>query len=237
MIPQKYLDACETVQARAFLLRFLDDFPPSRVPYLQLQAFPAHHILISSLTVSRFVYILLHGTLCAMENRIQNQPFVFAKLYPGAIVGDYELFAQTDENYATILSVQPCVCLKIPADVYLDWITHSQSALLCRLQTLVRQLGDQTLSDRQYFYMDYETRCISVLLQTQPSDSAMQSGRFLLTREELAGKIGCSLRTCHRIVKHLVSKDMISLVHGKIVVDDLQRQRLQRYIQQKIDAL
>lgn len=210
MIPQKYLDACETVQARAFLLRFLDDFPPSRVPYLQLQTFPAHHILISSLTVSRFVYILLHGTLCAMENRIQNQPFVFAKLYPGAIVGDYELFAQTDENYATILSVQPCVCLKIPADVYLDWITHSQSALLCRLQTLVRQLGDQTLSDRQYFYMDYETRCISVLLQTQPSDSAMQSGRFLLTREELAGKIGCSLRTCHRIVKHLVSKDMIS---------------------------
>lgn len=77
---------------------------------------------------------------------------------------------------------------------------YNSDALLCRMQTLVRQLGNQTMSDRQYFHMDYETRCVSVLLQTQQPE---EDSRLLLTRDELAGKIGCSLRTCHRLVQHL----------------------------------
>lgn len=237
MLPQIFLDACETAQAREFLTCFLSDFPAEYQPYLCLHRFAPHEILISSAAVSSHVFILLSGTLCAMESRVQNQPFVFAKLYPGAIVGDYELFAQTEESYATILSLQKSVCLRIPADIYLAWISRSTSALLCRLQALVRQLGNQTMSDRQYFYMDYEARCISVLLQTQPASQSDDAGRLLLTREELAGKIGCSLRTCHRLVQHLADAQFITLCRGKITLNDTQRGKLQQYLEQKIENL
>lgn len=236
MLPQIFLDACQTAQARTFLTRFLSDFPAEYKPYLSLCRFAPHETLISTDIVSRDVFILLDGTLCAMENRVQNLPFVFAKLYPGAIVGDYELFAQTEESYATILSLQKSVCLRIPADIYLAWISHSTAALLCRLQALVRQLGDQTMSDRKYFYMDYEARCISVLLQTQPA-SPSDGGRLLLTREELAGKVGCSLRTCHRLVQHLSDARLITLCRGKIMLSDTQRDKLQQYLGQKIENL
>lgn len=236
MLPQIFLEACQTAQARAFLARLLADFPAEYQPYLQLRRFAPDEVLISTAAVSDYVYILLRGTLCAMENRVQNLPFVFAKLYPGAIVGDYELFAQTEESYATILSLQKSVCLRIPADIYLAWISHSTVALLCRLQALVRQLGDQTMSDRKYFYMDYEARCISVLLQTQPA-SPSDGGRLLLTREQLAGKIGCSLRTCHRLVQQLADEQLITLCRGKITLNDAQRGRLQRHLQQKIENL
>lgn len=111
MLPQIFLDDCQTAQARTFLTRFLSDFPAEYKPYLSLCRFAPHETLISTDIVSRDVFILLDGTLCAMENRVQNLPFVFAKLYPGAIVGDYELFAQTEESYATILSLQKaCAC-------------------------------------------------------------------------------------------------------------------------------
>lgn len=237
MLPQIFLDACETAQARDFVTRFLSDFPDEYQPYLRLRRFAPHEVLISSAAVSRDVFLLLGGTLCAMENRVQNLPFVFAKLYPGAIVGDYELFAQTEESYATILSLQKSVCLRIPADVYLAWISRSPSALLCRLQALVRQLGDQTMSDRKYFYMDYEARCISVLLQTQPASPSDDGGRLLLTREELAGKIGCSLRTCHRLVQQLAARRLITLCRGKITLDKAQRGQLQQYLERRLEAL
>ena len=237
MLPQIFLDACETAQARDFLTRFLSDFPDEYHPYWGLHSVAPHEVLISAAAVSSDVYILLSGTLCAMESRVQNLPFVFAKLYPGAIIGDYELFAQTEESYATILSLQKSVCVRIPADIYLAWISHSTSALLCRLQALVRQLGDQTMSDRQYFYMDYEARCISVLLQTQPASQSNDGNRLLLTREELAGKIGCSLRTCHRLVQHLADKQLITLCRGKIMLNDAQRGKLQQYLERKIENL
>lgn len=237
MLPQMVLDACETAQARELLTCFLSDFPAEYHPYLRLHSFTPHEVLISSAAVSCHVFILLSGTLCAMESRVQNLPFVFAKLYPGAIIGDYELFAQTEESYATILALQKSVCLRIPADIYLAWISRSTSALLCRLQALVRQLGDQTMSDRQYFYMDYEARCVSVLLQTQPAPQSDDGGRLLLTPEELAGKIGCSLRTCHRLVQHLADAQLITLCRGKITLSNAQRDKLQQYLGQKIENL
>lgn len=101
----------------------------------------------------------------------------------------------------------------------------------------MRQLGKQTGRDRQFFFMDYVTRCISVILDCSFSDEGTGLSLVSYTREELAGQIGCSLRTCHRIVHQLAASNYITIFHGEIAVTGEQKIKLQMLFDQKLQNL
>ncbi len=213
-------------ETQEFLDDFFKDFPEDLYPYLQIKNFSPGETLISSLEVSKSVFILMKGTLYAMENLVQKQPYIFTEFHPVEIVGDYELFAQMSYSYASVLSAGHSECLTLPSDLYLRWISKSPNALYIRIRFLIRQLGTQTSRDRLYFSMDYMTRCIFILIHSLPSRNSAGLSILPDTREELAGKLGCSLRSCHRIIQELASENYISLFHGKITINSHQKKLL-----------
>lgn len=214
-------------KSQTFIRDFFSNIPKSYEQYLQNKNFSTNDIVISSYTSSKTVLFLMNGRFHAIEDKIQKLPYKFIDLYPVEIVGDYELFTHADYSYATIIAAEPSECIIMPANLYISWISKNANALFLRTQLLMQQLSTQTAANRQYFHMDYTTRCISTLLQECKVNECISSTWILsINREDLAGKIGCSLRTCHRIIQELVQKKMISILKGKILITQTQQAKL-----------
>ena len=236
MLKSDFLANYQLPKYKMFFDDFLDKIPDELFSYLHFREFKPRERIISSAACSESVYFLLKGKLYAVEERIQSQPCIFTELHPIAIVGDFELFSAVGYSYASVMAADFCECISMPSDLYLRWISQNAQALFYRTKFLMKLLGNQMSAGRQFFFMDYTARCVSVLLQYTMAEGG-GTARIALTREELAGKIGCSLRTCQRIVKELSGDNMIELVHGKIMVRPEQRSRLKQYLENQIHRL
>lgn len=221
---------------KQFFESFLGRIPESMMPYVHMKVFEPREQVISAIVRSTSVYFLMKGKMYAVEEYVQSQPYIFTELNPIDIVGDFELFSETEYSYATIIAAERCECIAMPSELYLNWVSQDSLALFYRTGLLMKMLGKQTAEERQFFYMDYKTRCVSVLLQHSFSEDIKEK-KMTLTREILSGKIGCSLRTCQRIIKELESEDMVHIVHGKIAVSREQHMKMEEYLKEKKEHL
>lgn len=225
----------QRAEHREFYRRFFRRMPESVLPYLYVKKFSYGETVIRSASRSETVYFLMEGKAHAIDDRVQSLPYVFVELYPVEILGDYELFAHRESSYATITAAAPCECIAMPSRVYLNWISGDAGALFYRLGLVMNQLGEQAAAGRQYFFMDCGARCASQILQyavPEGEDFVMR-----LTREQLAARLGCSLRTCHRVVEELEREGLLSVRKGKITVDGGQRERLTEYLKSRVQGL
>ncbi|HIZ79411.1 MAG TPA: Crp/Fnr family transcriptional regulator [Candidatus Lachnoclostridium stercorigallinarum] len=225
----------EETAHREFFRHFFSRIPEELLPYLYIKKFSYGEPMILSAERSKAVYFLMRGRVHAIDDRVQSLPYVFAELFPVEILGDYELFADLDGSYATITAAEFCECIAMPSSVYLKWISGDAKALLYRLRLLIKQMGDQSAAGRRFLFMDYSARCASQVLQYAVPEGELFVMR--MTREQLAAKLGCSLRTCHRVVEGLEKEGLICLRKGKIAVDGGQRERLKQYLEEKISGL
>lgn len=216
---------------KQFFQDFLNRVPEDLFPYLQVKKFESRQQVISTAVRSDSVYFLMRGKMYAVEERAQSQPYIFSEVYPVDILGDFELFSEMEYSYAAIVAAEYCECISMPAELYLKWISGDAQALFYRTRLLMKLMGSQTAAGRRFFSMDHKTRCVSVLYQyTMPGED--KEVRLSVTREELAGKIGCSLRTCQRIIKELEQEGMILVVRGKIAICPDQRERMGEYLEE-----
>lgn len=195
---------------------------------MQLIHLHKHQNLISTYQSSSAVYILLKGSLQAIEERVVDIPYSFTLLQPVDIVGDYELFTGVEGHYVTLNTMEATVCAKLSAAVYLRWMKNDANALFLRMQMLMKELSTQTQLQRQYLFLDNPTKLLLLLVRVLPE----QGGRLSMTRDVIAAQIGCSVRTCNRIILSLTKEGLCDCVHGKLQVNRSQLLAIKK----KLDA-
>ena len=200
-------------QAKAFFA----NCPALILNYLTQQTINAQQKIIEVDRPNTNVYFLLKGRMQAVEETVSDMPYSFAEIEPFDIVGDYELFTETADSYVTVVASQKSVCFVLPATYYMQWIKSDNTALFLRTKQLLLRLAIQTKWDRRYFFMEPSERCLFVLYQAC-LQGEVADGQYTLAipREQLATRIGSSLRTTHRIVQQLAKEGKIYLSHGKL---------------------
>lgn len=213
------LDECRKFDCYPVIKDFFSTCPPLIRNYLTLCPVPAGQVIIDAGAPCNTVYILISGQLQAIEESAGEVPYSFYDLVPFDIVGDYELFSEDTESFVTIQAQEPSICLTLPASFYLQWIRVDSTALFFRVKFLMKQLSFQLSSSRRFFMMSYEQRCVYIICQ-EARKVPQTGGTYLLrlNREFLATKIGCSLRTAHRLVKELAVQNHLKLIGGKILL-------------------
>ena len=199
-----------------FLENFFLSCPENMASCIYLKSFSANQILINTDDFCSNVYILLKGRLQAIEEHISDKDFRFLDLNAIDLVGDYELFAQRPARLVTLITLEPSLCLVIPASDYLHWIKYDAHTLYIRLQMLMCQLIAQTQSERKEYFMDNKTRLLHIFYNEYIKAAPASEITILKTRNMLASHIGCSVRTVNRIIGSLKLEHCISLKHGKI---------------------
>lgn len=203
--------------------------PKDIMDQIQLIHLSKNRNLISTYQSSSAVYILLQGKLAAIEERVVNIRYSFTELHPIDIVGDYELFTEIEGYYVTLQTKEDSILAKLSSAAYLQWMKQDANALFLRTQMLMKELSTQTQLQRQLLFMDNRTRLLLFLSRMLPANGGILS----ITRETLASQIGCSVRTCNRMIASLSKEGLLICIHGKVHVDKKQLSK----IKQKLEEL
>ncbi len=143
---------------------------------------------------------------------------------------DYELFTEIEGYYVTLQTKDDSILAKLTSATYLQWMKQDANALFLRTQMLVAKNYLPRLSlERQLLFMDNRTRLLLFLTRMLPANGGMLS----ITRETLASQIGCSVRTCNRMIASLSKRGILTCIHGKVHVDKKQLSK----IKQKLEEL
>ncbi|MGX8834907.1 Crp/Fnr family transcriptional regulator [Amedibacillus sp. YH-ame6] len=212
----KHIQEVFPKQHQAFLTTFFQHCPTPILERILIQHFPKHYSLIDASDDNTYVFILLSGKLQAIEERVVNIPYQFLEVTPLDIVGDYEVFSQTQGHYVTLKTTMPSTCLQIRSNDYLAWMRQDVHALFLRTQMLVQVLSTQTQQQRQFLFMD-TTQRLAIFLVDKAKQQSLPF-RLVETREQIASQIGCSVRQLNRIIKELQEQTICSLHHGKLIV-------------------
>lgn len=229
MVPDTLLKKMNSRQAD-FMNHFFRTAPDSVFHRALLKTYPRGHILIHSEDPCSNVYILLNGRLQAIEESVVDEPFCFVELDAIEIVGDFELFIQSDSRIITLSALDPALCLVIPSCDYISWITKDANALHLRIQMLVRQLVSQAKFEHHSLFLDSKMRILH-LLYSECRKTTFQAPLLLpYTRNEIASRLGCSLRTVNRNISSLVKEGLITLQRGKIQISSQQADKIKSLV-------
>ncbi|MDL2301564.1 Crp/Fnr family transcriptional regulator [Lachnospiraceae bacterium OttesenSCG-928-D06] len=180
-----------------------------------------NHTLFQTDNHSSHVYLLLEGRLQGVEEKVADVFYSFTELSAIDIFGDFELFTGDKINQITLTTLEPIRCLVIPAADYFTWIKTDANALFIRAQMIIRLMTAQSKQERQFLFMDSQLRLLYFLYGQAMNKSTLRI-HLNLTRNQIASRLGCSLRTTNRIVRQCVNEGYLSLKHGKIQVDKSQ---------------
>lgn len=221
IIPQNQLN---------FLQSLLKGCPKNVLDSISVRSYKSNQLLINTNDKNHYVFILLKGRLQAIEEKICSNPYTFTEIEAIDIVGDFELFSETDEYLVTLMTIEDSVALRIPCNQYLNWMHSDNNALFLRTQMLMRQLSIQTHLQRQYLFVDNKTKFLLVL---KNECKKHHNYPFILneTRESLSSKVGCSVRTLNRIILSLQKENILSVNHGKILINEFNHDILESSIQ------
>lgn len=209
----------ETQECHHDMLKQLFANCPAKImQQMQLIRMRKNRNLISTYQSSSAVFLLLSGRLQAIEERVVDIPYSFTELQPVDIVGDFELFTGIEGHYVTLKTMEASVCVKISATAYSQWMKQDANALFLRTQMLMQELSVQTQLQRQYLFMDNRTRLLLFLTRS----ISQKGGRLNATRERIAASIGCSVRTCNRIILTLSQEGLVDCMHGKLQISEQQ---------------
>lgn len=216
-----------------FLKSLFKGCPQNVLDSISIHSCKINQLLINADGENNYIFILLKGRLQAIEEKICSSPYTFAELEPIDIVGDFELFTETYEYLITLMAIEESIFLRIPSSQYLNWMHSDNNALFLRTQMLMRQLSIQTQLQRQYLFVDNRTK---FLLSLRNECKKQESYPFTIkdTREALASKVGCSVRTLNRIILSLQKDNIISVNHGKISINQSHYDKLESSLKDSV---
>lgn len=213
--------------SREFLRQFFSNCPSQTAALLFLAEYAAGTPLITTDETCSHVFFLLKGRLQATEEHVGETPYRFTEMVPSPVqvIGDFELFTGVNKRYITLMALEPCLFLVMPADSYLYWIKNDANALFLRIQSLMTETSSQSRHERQYLFLDNRARFLHYL-QNEVRKAGNHSCVIRDTREEMATKIGCSIRTLNRVIQSLKKEGAISIDRGKVKLNARQAELL-----------
>lgn len=219
---QEYRKRCKDGQ----IIEFVDDFLKDYSGDLELFTAKAGDVLIHTGDPCSYVYILLEGKLETIEEQISGVEYHFFELNAIDVLGDFELFAKEKESIIKVTALTNCVYVRMPAILYMKWITRDAHALSMRLQLLMQLFIRQSMHSRKQVFISNEQKLKEIIRHYYESQKK-EICKLKYTRTQLADLMGCSVRTVNRMVAALEEKGDLSLLHGKIVIDKNQYKHLQ----------
>ena len=182
------------------------------------------------------VYLLLEGTVKALDYRALGFEYEFVQFGPGYAFGGMEVIMDIDYYCTTLRTVQRCLFIKIPYIYYSSWLQSDFSAFKHEAKLVGEYLLEQGRLARSYLFLSAPQRLAKVLVNKYVKNS--KNGVLIdhSTRQELSNEVGVGIRTITRSVKQLCDEGYITKSDVGITVNYEQYCRLKEMISKIIVA-
>ena len=177
-----------------------------------------------------FVYILLKGTVRAVDYRIKGVAYDYMWFQPGKTFGAMELFYKIPLYMTTIMTVTDCTVLVMSKKNYERWIWDDKNALQMEIISTGNMLLDQNRTGRIFLFLQGMDRIIYFFVRNYNQQKQDNMAIFDISRQEIAERSGFSVKTVNRAVKKMEEEGYITKKGHKIIISEEQYLKMKSYL-------
>lgn len=219
------------------ILKQLSNVPEIKIQYFeQLFQESACHLLDSCkvVTVSentRFIsshekidniWILLKGSVKAIEEYSTGDVYVFQKFSAPEVFGEMEALADICCYQATLNTESECIFIKVPVTMYLKFLKTNSKYLYQRTQDTIKRVLNDEREKRRYIKLNGIDRIKLYFIQHYRLNQMDELCVIKSTRQEISDEIGFSIKTVNRVIKKLKEQGLLKIEGQKILITDIQ---------------
>lgn len=186
-------------------------------------------LMLAEGATTKCVYILLTGTLKLSWDLPGRDKYIFTIKDPLIFMGDLAIMAQLPEYTTTVTAATVCEAIFLTRGQFWHWMDEdpmlfrkltSENLNKLLQQSVVRRTAEEKSSYirmltyfRWYYLMYHDTNTNRTIVKR--------------TRDQMAEDISLiSVRTINRILEKLQNDGLISIIKGKINIDEVQYQAI-----------
>ena len=218
-----------------YIRNYLLNAPYWVIETMQLVKKDKNVVFIEENTPADNVYVLLEGSIRAVDYRVKGFAFDFMRLDGVNIVGSMDCFFRIKNYQTTLVTTTPCYFLIISRKNYEKWIWDDKNALQMDIASMGAYLMEQTKVNRLFLFLQGTDRFLYMFAKNY--EKSLCKGDYCLdmSRQELAERSGFSIKTVNRSVKKMEEDGFISRKGHKIIISREQYEMMRDYLDDILD--
>lgn len=207
---------------------FMELVPPALREAGLLLNIPAGQVLVRQEEAVRYAWFLLSGELVTFSETEEGKKSSFITMDAPSMLSDLELLAKVPTYASNVMANTNCTLLRCDAALVSQWLDRDLPFLrtisaLCNLKTY----------DSSYYRGKSAFRSsldkVAIYLLRYCSLHAPLQGKAAVvtkTRQTMSSELIMSAKTVDRCLQQLQEQDCLSIVRGKVHIDQVQLERL-----------
>lgn len=187
-------------------------------------------IFVEENTPADTVYILVDGTVRAIDYRIRGVVYDYMWFHAIKVFGSMEIFFEIPLYMTTLKTVTDCTMLVMSRASFDRWIWDDKNALRMEVARIGDYLLEESRNERVILFLQGVDRIIYLLTKNYEADDPKDEYIVGISRQELAERSGFSIKTVNRAVQKLQEDGFISRKGRRIVISKEQYVQMKDYL-------
>ena len=214
-----------------YFRKYFRNVPDAVMRTVAVEKRNADKILLEENDTADKVYVLMSGSVRAVDYRVKGAVYEYARFYGVTILGSMECFFGLDKYMTTLITAENCTFLAMPRAVFENWLWKDTDALRAEAEKMRSYLLDRTRENRVILLLNGMERLIYLLARI--CGSMPEADEYLLhvNRQELAEQTGTSVKTVKRSMKKLEEDGFLCRQGHKVKITKIQYESMKEYLE------
>ena len=221
-IPQEQAD---------YFRRYFRNVPDAVMRTVAIEKRLPDKILLEEHDTADKVYILMSGTVRAVDYRVKGSVYEYARFQGVTVLGSMECFFGLEKYMTTLITATNCTFLTVPRTVFETWLWQDTDALRAEAEKMRSYLLDRTRENRVMLLLNGMERLIYLLARICGSMPEAEEYLLHVNRQELAEQTGTSVKTVNRSMKKLEEDGFLRRQGHKVKITQIQYRSMQEYLE------
>lgn len=233
---KRILEKCDK-SSREYLEQYLKNAPDWILDSFQVVRMKKGTTFIEEGEKADKVYILVKGSIIAVDYRVREMVYGFFRFRPVKAMGALEIIADMEKYMTTLITTENCVFLKIGRKQFEKWLKNDMNAFQMQTKEIGCYLTEQARKERLNVLLKATDRIALVLIRLYEIYSENGKSKIYLSRKDFMETTGLSERTVTRVLKELEGKGNITRSGWDIVLTCEQYLVLKELVDDKINKM
>ena len=217
-----------------FWNEYFDNAPTWLLESFQMVTIPAKKSFVFEGEAAEDVYVLLKGSVVAVDYRVLEMVYRHFEFHPVEILGAMEILGGIDSYMTTLIAKDECVLLKISRSKYDRWLNEDIKALRMQAQKVGTHLLVEARKERLNVLFGGNERVALMLCTLFELYSGESKEEVTIGRKDFVETTGLSERTVTRILKDFENRELISRKGWDIILSAKQYDKIKQELNKKL---
>lgn len=203
---------------------FILKLPESIMSKAVIKKFKAKSTIVKKEDAVKNVYLLLKGEFRVINEFSDGNIYAFANILPLNFIGELEVLSGQVVNAGSLVAVTDCIVLQFQLGEFKKCLEENHEFLLLVSRQLANKMYQTSseIGSVLYYRGIYKVKIFFVRYYQKAKNSQSKIILIDKKRQIIANEIGISEKTVERSIKKLKEENFISVVKGKIYIDEKQ---------------